>query len=109
MKNITLILLTLLTSLSLYGQNIVGQWNGTLSIQGAQLRVVFHIVKADNGYSSTMDSPDQGAKGIPVTSTRFENPVLTIEVSNADIEYTGTLVKKIILQEPLNNMGKLFR
>jgi len=94
MKNTTLILLTFLTSLSLYGQNIVGQWNGVLNIQGAQLRVVFHIVKADNGYSSTMDSPDQGAKGIPVTSTRFENPVLTIEVSNANIEYTGTFDKE---------------
>lgn len=33
-------------------------------------------------------------KGIPVTSTRFENSVLTIEVSNANIEYTGTLDKE---------------
>ena len=58
------------------------------------MRVVFNIVKTDKGYSSTMDSPDQGAKGIPVTFTNFENSVLKIEISNAKIEYTGTLDKE---------------
>jgi uncharacterized protein len=73
------------------GQNITGQWNGILKVQGTQLRVVFNINKTDAGLSSTMDSPDQGAKGIPVTSTSFENSVLKLTVSNLGIEYQGTL------------------
>ncbi len=91
MKNATIIIFILLTSLITYGQDITGQWNGILKVQGTQLRVVFNIVKTDKGYSSTMDSPDQGAKGIPVTSTNFENSVLKLEVSSAKIEYTGEL------------------
>ena len=60
----------------LFGQDITGQWNGILKVQGTQLRIVFHINKADQGFSSTMDSPDQHAAGIPVTSTTFDNQTL---------------------------------
>ncbi len=93
MKNITLVLFAVFTTLTMYGQDITGQWNGILKVQGTQLRVVFNIYKTDNGYSSTMDSPDQGAKGIPVTSTTFENSILKIEITNAAIQYEGTLDK----------------
>jgi len=69
-----------------FSQDITGQWTGLLKVQGMQLRVVFNISKTDSGYSSTMDSPDQGAKGIPVTSTIFDNPKLKIEVSSLKVE-----------------------
>lgn len=91
MKKAALFLLTVLTTLSMYGQDITGQWNGSLTVQGTQLRLVFNISKSDKGYTSTMDSPDQGAKGIPVTSTTFENSTLKLEVTNAGIVYTGEL------------------
>jgi pimeloyl-ACP methyl ester carboxylesterase len=94
MKKITLILLTSFTFMTMFGQDITGQWNGILKVQGTQLRVVFNISKTENGYNSTMDSPDQGVNGIPVTSIGFENSVLTLEISNADIKYTGTLNKE---------------
>lgn len=74
-----------------FGQDITGQWNGVLKVQGMQLRVVFNISKNENGYTSTMDSPDQGAKGIPVTSTSFENGTLKIALPNLTIEYIGKL------------------
>jgi len=93
MKKIVIILFISLISLSIYAQNISGKWNGILKVQGTQLRLVFNIVKTDNGYSSTMDSPDQGAKGIPVTQTSFSNSILKLEVSNAGIKYEGTLNK----------------
>ena len=84
MKKPTLILIAILTTLSIYGQDITGQWNGLLKVQGIQLRVVFNISKAGTGYSSTMDSPDQGAKGIPVTSTSFEKAVLKLSARNME-------------------------
>ena len=62
-------------------------------MQGTQLRVVFNITKTENGINSTMDSPDQGAKGIPTTSTNFENSILKITIANAKIEYEGILGK----------------
>ncbi|MEJ6979569.1 alpha/beta hydrolase [Pedobacter sp. P351] len=93
MKKATFILLTFLTSLTVFGQDITGQWGGILKVQGTQLRVVFNITKTDNGYSSTMDSPDQGAKGIPVTTISFDQSTLKLAVTNARIEYEGTLNK----------------
>lgn len=89
MKNAIILLVTLLISSTSTAQDIAGQWNGLLKIQGIQLRVVFNVVQTENGFSSTMDSPDQGAKGIPVTNTTFENPKIKFEVTNANIEYEG--------------------
>lgn len=91
MKTISLLLLTSLVSLSLIAQNITGQWNGILEVQGTQLRLVFNVSKSDKGYSSTMDSPDQGATDIPVTNTTFENPNIKFEVASAGIQYIGEL------------------
>jgi uncharacterized protein len=91
MKKIASILILVLTTLTMFGQDIVGQWNGKLEIRGTQLRIVFNISKTESGYSSTMDSPDQGATGIPVTTTSFENKVLKLGISTAGIQYEGTL------------------
>jgi pimeloyl-ACP methyl ester carboxylesterase len=93
MKKTTLLLLTILSTLSMQGQDITGQWNGALKVQGIQLRLVFNVTKIDNVMSSTMDSPDQGAMGIPTTTTSFENATLKITIANAKIEYEGTLGK----------------
>lgn len=92
----------------LFGQNITGQWNGILKVQGTQLRVVFNINKAENGFSSTMDSPDQGVKGIPVTSTSFENSTLKLVVSNLGVEYQGLLDKNNIFVGNFKQAGMSF-
>lgn len=85
-----LLITTLFHQVSL-AQDITGTWNGLLSVQGTQLRLTFHVNKDENGYSATMDSPDQEAFGIPASSTHFESALITIEVANIGIKYTGTL------------------
>jgi dienelactone hydrolase len=91
MKTILFLVFAFLTSCSMNAQDITGQWNGILNVKGKQLRVVFHINKTDTGYTSTMDSPDQGAKGIPTTSTYFDNSTLKIAAPNLGLKYDGTL------------------
>lgn len=94
MKKIIFFLLSIIFTLSsVTAQEITGDWNGVLSIQGMKLRLVFHITKTDAGFSATMDSPDQGAKGIPMTSAKFENNILTLEHTAAKIVFSGTLDK----------------
>lgn len=90
MKKLFVILLAL-ALVGIYGsaQDITGQWNGILKVQTVQLRVVFHVTKTEQGYSSTMDSPDEGAAGIPVTTTTYENSTLTLIITIPGIEYTG--------------------
>lgn len=91
MKTILPLLITILTVLQLQAQEITGQWNGVLKVQGVQLRLVFNVSESDSGLTSTMDSPDQGANGIPVTKTTFENQTITLAIPAAGIEYTGDL------------------
>ncbi|HMT72359.1 MAG TPA: hypothetical protein PKD16_19495, partial [Saprospiraceae bacterium] len=58
----SILLISLLISIPLFAQEIIGQWHGVLKVQGTQLRLVFNVTKTETGISSTMDSPDQGAK-----------------------------------------------
>jgi len=108
MKKLLKTILIIFISLSTYGQDITGQWNGILNVQGMQLRIVFNVIEVENGYSSTMDSPDQGAKEIPVTSTTFENSILKLVVLNAGIEYEGVLGKDKIIVGNFNQSGQSF-
>ena len=108
MRTFSILLISLLTSITVKAQDITGQWNGALKVQGTQLRLVFNISKTDNGVSSTMDSPDQGAKGIPTTTTNFENSILKITIANAKIEYQGTLGKDNIIVGTFKQGGQSF-
>ena len=76
---------------TVFSQDISGVWNGILKVQGMQLSLVFNIKKTEKGFASTMDSPDQKAFEIPVTTTNFENSKLSIAIANAGIEYEGIL------------------
>ncbi|MCZ8215835.1 MAG: alpha/beta hydrolase, partial [Cyclobacteriaceae bacterium] len=108
MKIFPTLLLTLLVSLTTLAQGINGQWNGLLKVQGTQLRVVFNIKQTENGLSATLDSPDQGAKGIPTTASSFENGVLKIAIANLTVEYEGTLGSDNIIVGTFKQAGQTF-
>jgi hypothetical protein len=89
-KAIALLLAIFLSGAISHAQDITGQWNGVLSVQGMNLRIVFHISKTANGYTSTMDSPDQGATGIPVATTTFDGSKLSLTAPNLlGLSYEG--------------------
>lgn len=109
MKKFTTILLAaMLCFIAATAQDITGQWNGALNIQGTQLRLVLHISKSEAGFSSTMDSPDQGANGIPVTSTAFENATLKFEIANLQAKYEGLLSADGIITGTFTQGGQSF-
>lgn len=83
----------LLFAMTAFSQDVTGEWNGSLNIQGRSMRLIFHINKTELGFSATMDSPDQGAKGIQMSHVTFENGVLTVELRIAQMKYVGTLDK----------------
>lgn len=91
MKQLWIVLLALLSPNIMSAQSITGDWNGLLKVQGMQLRLVFHVSETEGGLLSTMDSPDQGAAGIPVDVTTFEDSIVTFKVNAAGIVYTGQL------------------
>lgn len=70
----------------------VGSWEGTLNAGAVQLRLVFHVSAGDEGaLSATLDSPDQGAMGIPATAASVEGSTLTIGLAPLGAQYQGTL------------------
>jgi pimeloyl-ACP methyl ester carboxylesterase len=97
MKRLVLFLsLALLSSsLALAQDSLEGVWFGTLSVSEAmKLRVAFHISKTPTGFTATLDSLDQGAKGIPVSSVTREGDNVTISVQVIGGGFKGTLDNK---------------
>lgn len=92
----TLSLLILLLSASLFAQDMTGAWKGDLIIPGGKLRFVLNISQGVSGFTATMDSPDQGAKGIKVDKIDFYENMLTFSIPAGGISYKGTLEKDII-------------
>lgn len=98
----------LLAVCSLYAQDITGTWSGTLTTPNQQLRINFNISASDDGYTSTMDSPDQQAFGIAVDSTFFKKPELTIKMTNYDLVYIGSQVDDTNIKGTLTQVGQTF-
>lgn len=91
MKKLFLLVLLSFSAL-LTAQDITGTWHGLLVFPGGQLHIDLNITKADKGYTATMDSPDQGANGIPVTTIAFESNTLTFAIPQGNLEYKGQLL-----------------
>lgn len=108
MKKNLLISFFLISNLLVFGQDITGEWNGALKVQGMQLRLVFHITKTDSVYSATMDSPDQGAKDIPMSKVTFDNFVLNVEMLAANIKYTGKIDSTGVIIGTFSQGGQSF-
>lgn len=71
---------------------IVGSWQGTLQAGANALHLVVHITRGTDGtLSATMDSPDQGALGIPVSTTTFTDGTLAFTIAVIGGNYQGTL------------------
>lgn len=73
MKRVFVSVFFVLVAMIMNAQDIAGHWGGTLNIQGVKLRLVFHVSRSGDSWTTKMDSPDQGAKGIPTgkRSTRI--------------------------------------
>lgn len=76
--------------------SIAGDWEGTLSVGAAQLRLVMHFVAAKDGsLTATMDSVDQGANGIPVSTVTLKDSKLSFTVDAVRGNYEGTVNKDV--------------
>ena len=73
-----------------FAQDITGDWNGTLHVNGAELRLVLHLSKnPDGSWKATLDSVDQGANGIPVSSATLTDSKLSLDVQAVHGTYQG--------------------
>ena len=87
-----LVALVLASNRPLYAQDVVGDWQGTLKVPNAQLRVIVNLAKSDDGgWKTTMYSIDQGVDGIPANSTAVNGSSLKFTVDAIHGSYEGTV------------------
>lgn len=89
MKRVFVSVFFVLVAMIMNAQDIAGHWGGTLNIQGVKLRLVFHVSRSGDSWTTTMDSPDQGAKGIPMGKTEYADSVLTITAPALGMKFSG--------------------
>ncbi len=86
-------IIMLIFGTSLFAQDVFnGIWQGKLAISGQGLRIVFHISQDENGsFKATMDSPDQGARGIAVDEVIINETELELKLTSIGGAFKGTL------------------
>lgn len=73
---------------------VIGDWQGALDTGGGSLRVVLHVSQDKDGkLTGTIDSPDQGATGIAISSISFKQPDLHFEVERIGSSFAGKMNK----------------
>jgi len=106
MKKIAAILVLALATCSLFAQDISGTWSGSFSVQGQTLRININLTATDDGYTSTLDSPDQNAYGIAVDTTTYVKPDLRIVITELDFVYTGKVTEENKIDGSFTQMGQ---
>ena len=83
------LLLALITAAGPRAQaDLSGDWSGSIS---GLLPLVLHIEAAADGYTATLDSPTQGAFGIPVAEVLLEGSTVTLTLPMLPASFTGEL------------------
>ena len=75
--------------------DIDGDWLGTLDTGMGKLRLVLHVINTEDGLTATMDSLDQDAKGLRVTSITRSGPSLKFEMKSIGGMYDGTIASDL--------------
>jgi len=87
----SLVLIVFLAGCATTEQNsLAGDWSGTLNLGGGSLRLVFHITESDDGYSTILESVDQGNAMIP-TEMELDGDSVTFIVEQLNVEYIATI------------------
>ena len=71
------------------GQTLNGDWSGILNVKGQETPLILHISGEDDKLEVTMDSPSQGATGIPVENATFNDGEFKISVMGGQLTYTA--------------------
>lgn len=89
-----------------HAQDVTGDWYGILSPDEVGVRINLHVVATDDGFAATLDSPEQGAFGVPMDSFGIEMGRVTFAFAPASLTYAGTLDKAATVIEGTFTQGE---
>ncbi len=88
--------------------DIIGTWEGSIDVYGSGLRIVFNIAESGAGvFNGTVDSPDQGAKGIPIREIKVRADSLFIDVTAVAGNFAGKYDPRREIFEGLWNQSSM--
>jgi hypothetical protein len=86
--------------------SITGSWLGKITAGAIELRVVFNLsVVEKDSLVATLDSPDQGAKGIKLGPVTFTGETLKISAGSLLAEYNGTIKNDTLIEGTWKQAG----
>jgi hypothetical protein len=86
------LLLSLVAPVGAQAQKVEGDWQGTLKTGPVELRLELHIAKDEKGaLKGTLDSIDQNAMGLQMSSISVKDSVLRFEIQVVGGSYEGQL------------------
>jgi uncharacterized protein len=114
MKKITLfLLLSIIFAYSaeaqdqLSNKSVVGSWLGRLEVSSIAIRIVFNISLIEkDSMVVTLDSPDQGAKGIKIGPVTLEGEKISIKAPLILAEYNGNIKNDTIIEGTFSQAGQ---
>jgi pimeloyl-ACP methyl ester carboxylesterase len=68
-----------------------GAWSGTLDAVTVKLRIGLNVKSQDGKLSATLDSPDQGASGIPIDAVTVDQNRIRFSIQALALSYEGAL------------------
>ena len=96
MKKKIALLLIALSTLPVFAQpqtpnRLLGSWSGKLNAGIMKLTLVLHLQQAEGALKVTLDSPDQGAKGILATSEFLSEDSIAVRIKMINATYRARL------------------
>ena len=70
---------------------LLGSWSGKLNVGAMSLTLVLNLEQADGYVKVSLDSPDQGAKGIPAFKEYLSDDSVAVEVEQIGMTYRARL------------------
>lgn len=70
---------------------LLGSWSGKLKVGAMSLTLVLNLEQADGYVKVSLDSPDQGAKGIPAYKEYLSDDSLAVKVEQIGMTYRARL------------------
>jgi putative CocE/NonD family hydrolase len=84
------LLVSLFMNVGANAQTIEGAWQGTIKANDLELRLRLHVTKDEKGtLKATLDSIDQGARGLPISAISLKDSTLNFEKGGAGWSYEG--------------------
>lgn len=70
---------------------LIGSWSGKLNVGSISLTLILNLEQAEGYVTATLDSPYQGAKGMPMLKEYLSDDSVAVKVESAGITYRARL------------------